>query len=732
MIDLAAATSRLAHICSGGGQNGRLPRVAAICAALAAIAVLVAAAWHPPLAHADGGASARNKASASASDDGGESAHIQAAAATPQAYTRRILRALFDDDTNNWVRYWQARAACDAAAAHDAPAPPRARALLALTAPICAQLDALLGVNPADHPPRGDERAGGLTLSEPGAAAGYTLFSVLDTQNVYLIDALGRVAHTWHIGDNVPDIKIFDAKLLDNGNLVVIAHIPDKMWEIDPRGNIVWQYDTHPTHHDVLKMPNGNMLLLVRGNKTREEVIAAGGNPEFVHEKGLKYDYLLEARPTGASGGEIVWEWSPWDHLVQDFDPTKPNYGVVAEHPELIDINFLLESRSENLVRDWMHANAIDYNPELDQIMLSPRHFSELWIIDHSVTAEEARGHIGGNSGMGGDLLYRWGNPRAYGHGTSDDQRLFWQHQTYWIPPGLPGAGRILVFNNGEEIPGYERFYSSIDEIAPPVDGYGYRRADGAAYPPDRLAWTYAAETPVDFYAPIMSGAQRLPNGNTLIVDGPAGGIFQVTPDGKAVWKYIAPRHYHISPWQDSGAAARLTYGTPDKPPESVIKKFVYRAYWYPPNHPGLQALDLTPGAYIEDLPDIYGRAYGIVTALTAGDFGEPIADSDFDIYLDEDNRRLIYIKRPCAPEDARAKFFLHIMPSDMRVLPDYRHEHGFDNFDFNIDGSEVQASDNWCLAMRRLPRYPIERIRTGQYVSGEGQLWRADVELGE
>ena len=721
LFDFTTIASRLAYICSwGGGQNQCSPRLAALyaAAAIAAIAILTAA-WQPS-AHADGGASARNQAAVPAPDQ---------TPTTPQDYAQRILRALTDRDSNNWVRYWQARYACDSAAARHAPAvAPLDRVLLTLTAVLCAQLDARLGVNLAAYPPRYEDRTVGLLLNQPAAAAGYTLLTGYWNHDVFLLDPLGRVAHAWHIGASV-----FHAKLLDNGNL--LAATPDKIVEFAPRGNIVWRYGPGKLHHDFLKMPNGNVLLLVRARNTREQAIAAGANPEFVHQSGIAYDYLQEVRPTGSSGGKIVWQWSAWDHLVQDFDPTKPNYGAIADHPELIDLNFLLETISERRPReprDWLHANAIDYNPALDQIMLSPRHFSELWIIDHSPTTQEARGHAGGNGGMGGDLLYRWGNPRAYDRGDASDQRLFWQHQPHWIPPGLPGAGNILIFNNGLEFPGDERLYSSIDELAPPSDGYRYRRAPNSPYPPNALAWTYVAQTPADFYAPILSGAQRLPNGNTLAVDGAAGVIFQTTPDGKIVWKYIVPLNSHTHLRQGELPSIKETLPTPyGGDPAHWLNNSVYRAYWYPPDHPGLQALDLTPGAPIEDLPDIHGRAYETVASLSAGDFGDPLARSDFDIYLDQHNRRLIYIKRPCAPDDAQAKFFLHITPSDMRELPDYKHEHGFDNFDFNFDGSQVQASDNWCIAMQRLPGYPIHRIRTGQF-TGEGQVWRADINLNE
>ena len=692
-----------------------------------ALAILGAIADHT-LAYAAGGASTRNQAVASTPDDSG---------ATIEDYAQLILRALADDDTNNWVRYWQAKADCDAAAAYarHRDNQPLDRVLLTLTTAICAQLDARLGVNPAAYSPRGEERTVGLLVNEPGVAAGYTLFTSYENSDVFLIDPLGRVAHTWHMTD-----RVMHAKLLDNGNL--LASMSPGIVEFDPRGNKIWEYTIDGHHHDFLKMPNGNVMMIARWLKTRAEAIAAGANPEFVHEVGFDADYLVEVRPTGASGGEIVWRWESWDHLVQDLDPSKENYGAIAEHPELIDINFLLETITERRpeeLYDWLHTNAIDYNPELDQIMLSPRHFSELWIIDRSTTMEEARGHSGGDGGMGGDLLYRWGNPRAYGHGTLADQRLFWQHKTHWIPPGLPGAGNILLFNNGWEFEGDGRFYSSVDEFAPPAEGY--RRAPNSPYPALALEWTYAAETRSDFYAPITSGAQRLPNGNTLVVNGPAGTIFQATREGRIVWKYVAPLHMRAHLRQGERAVeATRTFPTAYGDPVHLHYNRMYRAYWYPPDYPGLRALDLTPGAYVEDIPDIRYEARATLAAAAAGDFGEPLVQADesdgFGIYLDgsagEDGRRLLYIKQACGDEDDKARFFLQIVPSDARDLPSYRQGHGFVNLDFDYEGDEVRELDDLCIAMAALPGYAIERIRTGELNGGGIQLWRAEIELDE
>lgn len=208
----------------------------------------------------------------------------------------------------------------------------------------------------------------------------------------------------------------------------------------------------------------------------------------------------------------------------------------MAAHPELIDVN----GTEKELHYFWNHINSIDYNAEFDQIMLSVRGNSELWVIDHSTTTEEAPGHSGGKYGKGGDLLYLWGNPLTYSAGNKNDQTLFEQHDCQWIEPGCPGNGNILIFNNGLKRP--DGNYSSVDEIVSPVDSLGfYSLTIGNAFEPQAPLWVYTAANKTDFFSEAISGAQRLPNGNILIDDGVHGVFWEVTPEKEIVWEYVCP-----------------------------------------------------------------------------------------------------------------------------------------------------------------------------------------------
>ncbi|MBH53118.1 MAG: arylsulfotransferase [Opitutaceae bacterium] len=362
----------------------------------------------------------------------------------------------------------------------------------------------------------------------------------------------GEVVHKW-VSEYWPSNSVY---LLPDGNLLRPCKqrgnevfgdrgsSGGRVQIFDWDGNLIWDYvysnENHHQHHDIEPMPNGNVLILAWERVSKEEAIAAGRNPEAVSDRGMSPDKIVKVKQTGPTTGETVWEWYAWDHLIQDFDKTKANYGDVAAHPELLDVNLYPQPRP-----DWMHTNAIDYNPQLDQILISPRSFNELLVIDHSTTTEEAAGHKGGRAGMGGDILFRWGNPVNYRAGTPENRQFFLQHDTRWVEAGRPGAGNITIYNNGRDRP--EGEYSSMDEIIPPIKPNGsYIISPEKAYLPNRPGWNYTAPVKTDFYSSFISGGERLPNGNTLICSGAEGIFFEITPAGKTVWEYHNP--YDLPP----------------------------------------------------------------------------------------------------------------------------------------------------------------------------------------
>ncbi|MBU1099522.1 MAG: aryl-sulfate sulfotransferase [Bacteroidetes bacterium] len=427
----------------------------------------------------------------------------------------------------------------------------------------------------------------GLLTYDERAADGYTLFAPLTSNITFLINNEGNLVHSWQ-GTARPGNSVY---FLENGNLLRTEIVLNetmtaggeggKVIEQDWEGNIIWSFtynnDKVRSHHDVEYLPNGNILMIAWEYKTYDEAIAAGRKPTMLSDNELWPDHVIEVDP---STNEIVWEWHVWNHLIQDYDPTKLNYGVVADHPGLINLNYKDGVEPNTGGADWNHTNGIDYNEEFDQILLSVHGFSEIWIIDHSTTTEEAAGHSGGIYGNGGDLLYRWGNPEAYDHGTANDQKLYQQHNAHWIEAGLSGEGNILIFNNGKGR--LDGDYSSIEEITPPQINGAYPYTVGESYGPEGTEWNYS--NPGTFFADHISGAQRQLNGNTLICEGTTGTFFEVTENGALVWEYV-------NPIAQSGA---LTQG------DTPTQNSVFRAYRYSEDYPGFAGKDLTPGNPLE------------------------------------------------------------------------------------------------------------------------------------
>ena len=427
----------------------------------------------------------------------------------------------------------------------------------------------------------------------PEALEGYTLFTTLSGNGTYLLDQAGREVHSWQSAFTA-GVSVY---LLDDGRLLRAGRVPGGvtmsaggvggLFQVfDWDGTQLWRFDySSPLvqqHHDVEMLPNGNVLILAWEFKSEAEAIAAGRNPATTSQNQLWPEHVVEVSQTGPTTGQIVWEWHIWDHLVQDFDATKANFGVVADHPELLDIH-----ARQNDSADWLHANGLDYNADLDQIVISMHHLNEIFIIDHSTTTAEAAGHTGGNAGRGGDILYRWGNPANYGAGTATDRKLFGQHCPEWVPNGYVGAGNLTIYNNGAGRPAGA--FSTIEEIATPVlpDGTYTLPTPGTAFGPATTVWTYTAPTPLSFFSSIISGVRRLPNGNTIVCDGDSGYFFELTPSEDVVWEYRVP----------------LAGNNPVNQGQIPGGNLTFRTQRFEPSYGAFVGRDLTPGDPLEQYP---------------------------------------------------------------------------------------------------------------------------------
>ena len=377
---------------------------------------------------------------------------------------------------------------------------------------------------------------------------GFALYNGQGSNTTYLIDENENIAHTWNMNTECN----YTVQLKKNGNLVRGTKYNQnnlggaaeggRVQEIDPQGNIVWDYiysnSNHLSHHD-LTLVGDNVLLTAWEVKSAAEITAAGytGN---VGNSGKWPTHFIELEPDGNGSANIVWEWHIWDHLCQDVDPNKPNYvNNISDHPELIDINMIQGGGGGGpgggSSGDWFHVNGVDYNEDLDQIAFSSRFASEIYIIDHSTTTAEASSSSGGNSGMGGDILYRWGNPSNYDMpGSQVIPNAV--HDVRWIAnDGRPNSGFLQIFNNS----GISNGQSTIDGIETPLDpatGYTYLRSPGQPFAPASYTTRYQCA----YSANGQSASDRMSNGNIYVNasggQGGAGVMYEVDSLGNIIW----------------------------------------------------------------------------------------------------------------------------------------------------------------------------------------------------
>ncbi len=301
----------------------------------------------------------------------------------------------------------------------------------------------------------------------------------------------------------------------------------------DYSGALIWDYiyndnvNNYVSHHDIQPMPNGNVLVIAYEKKTAAEVASAG----CTAYTGIMWpDKIVEIQPTGATTGTVVWEWHAWDHLMQNTDVAKANYvSSLVNNPQLMNIN-VGAGTSGASSSDWLHMNGVDYNPMLDQVAFSSHNQDEWYIIDHSTTTAEAASHAGGNSGKGGDILYRWGNPANYG--AAGTAVLDVTHDAHWADEFSTVPGRLCGYNNK----GVSASQSAIDQIITPVNGYNYTITSGSAYLP--ASYT-SRKTATGLYSSNMGSTQQLPNGNEYVCEATAGTVWEFNAAGVMLSNHI-------------------------------------------------------------------------------------------------------------------------------------------------------------------------------------------------
>ena len=425
----------------------------------------------------------------------------------------------------------------------------------------------------------------GTFINSSNALEGYTTVFPFNSNSIYLIDNCGLKVHEW-----TTSTPTLIAYLQSNGDIIKAGLDPDGVFgnpgwhgvlqRYNWQGDLLWEYkisnDTVILHHDIEVMPNGN-ILAIAWKVIGPEQLKAMGRDSMHHsiQNDLWEEVIYEIKPIGTNQAQIVWEWHVKDHIVQDYDPSKPNYGQISDHPELININYGINGSGNT--SDWLHFNSLDYNSTLDQILISGLTFNEIYIIDHSAT--HPSGHIGGTQGKGGDIIYRWGNPQAYDKGGPQDKVSFGQHDPNWIKYGAH-KDKIIFFNNGAG-----RGYSSVEIINPPMKSLKYELDPSGVFGPSIPDFIYTKSPQNQFYSQVMSGTEILPNGNVFMVEATRGKYTEYNiQTNTIVWEYINP----------------VKAGSITKQGESAAGNNTFRAYKYPVNYGAFAGRTLTPGLPLE------------------------------------------------------------------------------------------------------------------------------------
>ncbi len=358
---------------------------------------------------------------------------------------------------------------------------------------------------------------------------GLTLIGTSNTAALSLLDTAGTTKKTINCtgGNNTYSNYLtkggFFWRTLKATNAVLTGGgMHGRIQKYNWNGVLLWDYShassTYNLHHDFCVMPNGNVLVISYDVKNTAAVTALGSS----YTTGdVWFEKIMELEPTGLNTQNVVWEWHMADHVCQNTNSANPNYvSSVPNNPQLFNLALVNK-------KDFAHLNGIDFDEVNNQIIFSCHNLNELYIIDHSTTAAEAATHVGGNSGKGGDLLYRYGRTSNYGIGGQDNINVI--HDAHLVRKG-PFKNMIGFMHNK----GVSTMESCGDYIAVPRSGNGFTVTAGGTFAPT----TYTKRVKASINTSNMGSIEEYENGNIMLCSAIQGTVKEIDSLQNIIWTY--------------------------------------------------------------------------------------------------------------------------------------------------------------------------------------------------
>jgi hypothetical protein len=399
----------------------------------------------------------------------------------------------------------------------------------------------------------------GTTIYDPSRTwNGYTVLSPLGTQAVIVIDMNGNVVKQWdgYVNSAGGPARIFPDGVVMAANGNNPPHQESlELIQRDFEGHVMWRFD----HNQQIPARDGKMIWSARQHHDwqRDDFPAGyyspGVKPGTEGAKTLILTHTNDTRPNVASAtleddrlievawnGDVTWEWTASDHVDElGFSPAARNAIKTAPGTNGARSSF-----------DWLHINSATY--------VGPNHWfdeGDQRFAPNNVIISSRQASFLAIVARDGKIVWRLGPDFGESKELRAIRQIIGQHHAHIIPKGLPGAGNLLVFDNGGA-----SGYGFTNPTAP--DGANaFARANSRVLEINpvtlQLVWSYAGPR---FYASNISGAQRLLNGNTLITEGPSGRLFEVTKESKIVWEYINPLFTGAQSTNSVYRAYRLPY----------------------------------------------------------------------------------------------------------------------------------------------------------------------------